>query len=500
MVPTKISNHHHSGLTVHVGDKDVANLIFAKVGGRAGLARHCSLLQSVLPEITSKRFRDLRACLRPLLSEFVRESKCSASTQMTHALQDKRYKDAMCLVRGMRRARTPPKLGCVQRWVREVMDAAGASLDNPTTLQLLDAVMRLQPVTWSWMVSSTTAVATEHKVVERREVETARSSSNLLRCGIFRPPTSSSTTIEPPACNDETPRAERLDLETKQRTRRRCEYNVVLRQKGRDRRPENRFDLTIYTTKSNCIDFDADFDDPTVQRRVDVPNIPGAFVVTNVLSPAECEQIITIAESSPSGFVSDEPLTGPRVESSPPSRRAKNFVWLSRVLSERLFSRCRRHMPQAMGPRKQHLLPPRDGLNARLRLYRYYVGSEYRPHVDGSWPGSGLRGVRRESTHCSDDDDDDDDVDERENKSTEYVYDAFGDRWSRLTAVFYLNDDMCGGHTVFYTPASTEGVIEARGVVPRRGSVLLFPHGGSVGSLVHEGGGVDSRREVHYPN
>lgn len=34
------------------------------------------------------------------------------------------------------------------------------------------------------------------------------------------------------------------------------------------------------------------------------------------------------------------------------------------------------------------------------------------------------------------------------------------------------------------------GVLDARGVVPVRGNVMVFPHGGTKGSLVHEGSAV----------
>ena len=54
----------------------------------------------------------------------------------------------------------------------------------------------------------------------------------------------------------------------------------------------------------------------------------------------------------------------------------------------------------------------------------------YRPHVDGAWPGSGV-----------------------DPKTGEYVFDAFGDRWSRLTFLVYLNDDFEGGCTTYYTPS-----------------------------------------------
>ncbi len=71
-----------------------------------------------------------------------------------------------------------------------------------------------------------------------------------------------------------------------------------------------------------------------------------------------------------------------------------------------------------------------------------------------------------------------------------YVYDAFGDRWSRLTFLVYLNEDFSGGSTTFYTPAPEQGRLEAYSVQPRCGSVLVFPHGGDHGSLVHEGSHV----------
>ena len=56
----------------------------------------------------------------------------------------------------------------------------------------------------------------------------------------------------------------------------------------------------------------------------------------------------------------------------------------------------------------------------------------YRPHVDGAWPGSGF-------------------------SEGKVLFDAFGDRWSRLTFLLYLNDGFEGGATTFYTPGEQEG-------------------------------------------
>ena len=89
----------------------------------------------------------------------------------------------------------------------------------------------------------------------------------------------------------------------------------------------------------------------------------------------------------------------------------------------------------------------------------------YRPHIDGSWPGSGL------------------DADGR------YVHDAWGDRRSRLTFLVYLTSGFEGGSTTFYLPDGDGGGLHAREVRPVQGSVLCFPQG-STASLLHEGSAV----------
>ena len=58
--------------------------------------------------------------------------------------------------------------------------------------------------------------------------------------------------------------------------------------------------------------------------------------------------------------------------------------------------------------------------------------------------------------------------------------------YSRLTLLIYLNDDFEGGCTTFFLPSSTQGILEARPVKPRTGTVCVFPHGAAKGSLLHE--------------
>ena len=205
-----------------------------------------------------------------------------------------------------------------------------------------------------------------------------------------------------------------------------------------------------------------------VPARHDVPGVPGAMLLTGVLTPLECAQFIVAAERL--GYAPDA-VDG-----------IDNVVWLADdSLLALIYARVQPLLPQVL---EGHSLM---GLNARLRLFRYFPGAEYRPHIDGAWPGSGLL------------------------PDGSYTDDAFAaDRHSRLTFLVYLNDGFEGGATTYFLPAeesvgcndgegdsdtnardnatsedvllvhqSSEcvGYIEVRKVEPQLGAVLVFPHG-----------------------
>ena len=94
-----------------------------------------------------------------------------------------------------------------------------------------------------------------------------------------------------------------------------------------------------------------------------------------------------------------------------------------------MWERVKDHMPRPVdhyhGPCAQPV-----GLNQRWRLYRYGVDDIFRMHTDGAWPGSALDA----SGHS-------------------IVRDAYGDRWSQLTFLLYLDDDYDGGETTFFVPS-----------------------------------------------
>merc|ERR1719446_1789893 len=110
------------------------------------------------------------------------------------------------------------------------------------------------------------------------------------------------------------------------------------------------------------------------------------------------------------------------------------------------FERCRPHLPKAVAGGAP------VGLNARWRLYKYNESDIFKPHTDGSWPGSGIHP-----------------------KTGQLVQDMYGDRWSKLTWVLYLNDDFDGGATRFFQRIN--GNVMAFDVPATRGAALCFFHG-----------------------
>ena len=272
------------------------------------------------------------------------------------------------------------------------------------------------------------------------------------------------------------------------------QFHVIHHEPGWQRRPKNKHDLDIFYASPGMIAFDDDAAIGAHVARTDVPGVPGAFVLSGVLSGAECAQLVSASEAM--GYARDEPtLRGGGAASAGVAQQAgrpageaaraasasasagsaqdgiDNCVWLvDDSIMAHVWARVAPHLPPVVGGCAL------AGVNARWRLFRYAPGAVYRPHVDGAWPGSGVGADGR------------------------YVYDAYRDRWSRLTFLVYLNDSdgggeaddgFGGGATVFYTPAPGDaGALDARGVAPRAGCVLCFPHGDAPGSLVHEGSAV----------
>lgn len=224
---------------------------------------------------------------------------------------------------------------------------------------------------------------------------------------------------------------------------------------GPQRKPPNQYPAILYTSAPNSIPLSSTSPDITWH---DHPSVPGLGLAKNVLSADECRSIIAAGEHVL--FIPDAPLR----EDGDMSILAHNFYWVTdTAFHDTLWSRISPFLPKSVDGRVAR------GLNRRFRIYRYVPGAEYRCHIDGAWPPSGI---------LPDD---------------TYVYDsspAEKKQSSLFTFLMYLNDEFEGGETTFFLPAAREGTLNAYPVRPVMGAVAVFPHGDIRGALLHEGTGV----------
>ena len=178
--------------------------------------------------------------------------------------------------------------------------------------------------------------------------------------------------------------------------------------------------------------------------------VRGIFQLLNVLSAAECRDLIELAESL--GYLPDAAVSLPRS-----IRHNHNVTWVAdQSTTDLLWQRCADLMSDDLDLFSGK---PAVGLNARFRFYRYQQGDYFKPHTDGAWPGSKV-------------------ID------NELITNAYTDRWSQLSFIVFLGEDYDGGDTQFYLNKDNPSQ-PARGGEPAivvnvrtpAGAVLCFPHG-----------------------
>ncbi|KAF9479132.1 hypothetical protein BDN70DRAFT_879108 [Pholiota conissans] len=376
----------------------------------------------------------------------------SLTSRISSALVDHRHIDALVLLAEMVIREQVPKLGALQRWVREcdaVLTPKMSQEEENRVWQVLDAILR---------------------TTQPEMITEANSSGNAMlepgkRLRWYTPFTVETGPAEKepkPVNSDEISAAAAVVLQPLQTT------------PGPERRPPNKHPAVIWYSPPDTFPLIPSSERTRQPRRHELPGVPGAFIINDALEKFECEALVKAAETV--GLIPDEPIAGSATQLS--SVLAHNLIWLAdTTFITTLYERLVHLLPQTVhgGAVK--------GINSRFRLYRYRPGALYRPHIDGAWPSSAL------------------------NSSTTppaYIYDSDPTVYSRLTFLIYLNDDFEGGCTTFFLPSSTQGILEARPVKPRTGTVAVFPHGAAKGSLLHEGSGVLSgakyviRTEVLY--
>ncbi|QFI36830.1 2OG-Fe(II) oxygenase [Moritella marina ATCC 15381] len=181
-----------------------------------------------------------------------------------------------------------------------------------------------------------------------------------------------------------------------------------------------------------------------------IPQVPGAFQLLNVFSPEECQRLINTSEAM--GYLADAAVSLPR-----DVRHNDSLTWVvDKQTDAIIWNRVKHLMTDDEGIFDSKAAV---GINARFRFYRYNKGDYFKPHSDGSWPGS------RVINH-------------------KLIADSYGDRYSQMTFLILLSEDFDGGATRFLVNANDTSQPARRGdqitevdIRTPAGSILCFPHG-----------------------
>ncbi|KAF8919357.1 hypothetical protein CPB85DRAFT_1278745 [Mucidula mucida] len=332
----------------------------------------------------------------------------SIVSRISSALVDHRHVDALVLLSEMHIRGQIPKLGTLQRWVREcdaVLTPDMSRDEQSMVWRVLDLILR---TTQPEVISSS---ATGDSILD---------DNGRLK---WFPPFSVPATTLPESLYD-----------TASIVQAASSAMVVLQNTpGPERRPPNKHAAVIYCSPPDTFKLLPPEARKVVPVRHDVPGVPGTFIITNVFELGECDAIVQTAENV--GLLPDEPISGSAVQLA--SILAHNLIWLADTkFLDIVYARIVSLLPPEINGGKV------KGINARFRLYRYRPGALYRPHIDGAWPASALDSTTSPPSY--------------------------------------------GGCTTYFLPSATLGVLDARPIRPRKGTVAFFPHGAAKGSLLHE--------------
>jgi hypothetical protein len=270
----------------------------------------------------------------------------SLSSKISASLSDYRFTDALVYLFEMYTRRIPPKLGAIQRWVRECDATSGAdgTPGDKEALKCLDLILRIANMgkedaeaesaltttsTSNGESSGSSKNAGNTAVVRRKKSWVAREKSGnelqiwkAIKEGSFSELGSSATGIYDP----DPGKVRGLSILTTA-TQTDCGHHPSFRKvhflPGASRRPPNVYDSTVYASSPGAIALT-----PSSSRaqptKVDVPGVSGAFIVLDVFTPEECRQIVKAAVDI--GFEKDEAATG--------SARMKTSVGIRKQTAE----------------------------------------------------------------------------------------------------------------------------------------------------------------------
>lgn len=250
------------------------------------------------------------------------------TSRISAALATSRHTDALVLLAELRLRKLVPKLGSLQRWVRDC-DAASrtdGSYGDSEVLRVLDAVLR------STVEGGIIGVEGEGTGPVRRMDEWVLrpgSGEDLfaeVQAGTLPSPSSKASLAAP--------------------------FSLLQTTAGPLRLPPNHHPALLFTTTPSAIPLSST---PTPTTSHPVPNVPGAFLLADVLSKDECRSIVASAEAV--GFVPDQPVGGEGA-----SVLAHNLYWMAdEAFLSKIWERVAGLLPAEMAGN------PVAGLNARFR-------------------------------------------------------------------------------------------------------------------------------------
>ena len=485
----------------------------------------------------TKRFKELRRILHPFIIEQIQyyNKGVDYKSRTTYLLQHSKWNECISSLHGCFDYSQFPKQGTIQRWVRYVDNIPTSK--QKIKLELLSLILRLQqqqqpeggkpPKSMPSKRDGSQEEKKDHSEMDQEDTtadvdnmnkhdprvallklqqemnsSNSRGKKNVDGGGddddetalevleSWKIPTST-TAAEADAVTNHGLNARRMgtddedDVDLPSEDLIKSNALIVYQEKAELRKPPNHYDLLLhYIPDNNNMNSDGimKFDERKDSSndhvvRHDVPFVNGGFVLENVLSAKECQQLIHVATAL--GYRYDHPITLVN-----PTGIDSCEWFINNTIHDTIYNRVKQHLPKTMGGESctnnggGALL---HSINKRWRFFQYNQNCVYRPHIDGSWPESRLIQI-------------DDDGNKDSASSYRYENDESGTTRSYLTFLIYLNDDFTGGETRYYYNVSTNGdnnatKMVARGVTPKRGCVMVFPQGNTA-SLLHEGSAV----------
>lgn len=201
--------------------------------------------------------------------------------------------------------------------------------------------------------------------------------------------------------------------------------------------------------KVNPANLNENFDVSNIERH-ELTQVPGAFQLLNVLTKEECEKLVNISEQL--GFLPDAAVSLPRS-----IRHNDSLTW---IVDEQTDGIIWQRIAHLMDDRQAIFAGSKAlSINARFRFYRYNAQDYFKPHSDGSWPGSRVI-------------------------NNELIANAYPDRYSQMSFLIFLTEDFQGGATRFLVnaddstqPAKRNDQVKNVDIRTPAGGILCFPHG-----------------------